>query len=442
MAADTSSRPKLTPDLQALFDAIRYMDEYRKPPETTGDTGRYKHHVKALVEELRCEGFEAYQKERARFFNEDKYASAMFATYGAPEPEQKEDKRFIPGPDGKRIIKFHSVEDIYSLPDPDYLIRLILESIGVSLMYGLSGTGKTFSALHIALSIAHGLFWMGRHVKQGIVWYINTEGGRSLKKRLKAWYQEHDDLSPTPNFKVIPWSLDLRDNFQDLLNTLDAMSEHEKPTIIIFDNFSMCTSGLDQTKQEQVAPILRILNDLAQDRECHIMVLHHTNKENDVNGSMAFRNHVDTMIELKREDRADKNSPILFTCQKARDDEPFSPIKTELKQVTLYTDPVTLETVTSCVVVESEAPIKQLGLKDTAQNIFDLLGDTPRSYTDWKKEAMDALHISKATFDRYRDELLAKQYIEKCKVDGIKFEQYRKVENLAREDAESEKNGE
>lgn len=73
------------------------------------------------------------------------------------------------------------------------------------------------------------------------------------------------------------------------------------------------------------------------------------------------------------------------------------------------------------------APIKQPGLKDTTQNILDLLGDDTRSYTDWKKEAMAALHIAKVTFDRARDELIAGKYIEKCKTDGVKFEQYRKV---------------
>jgi AAA domain len=340
--------------------------------------------------------------------------------------EEKLDKRFTKK-DDKRIIKLYSIEEVYEFPDPTYIISKILPSIGTSMSYGMSETGKTFTALHLALCIAHGETWMGRRVKPGPVWYINTEGNGTFKRRIKGWYINHPELEPTANFKIIPWSLDLRDNFQDLLDTIEAMSEDEKPALIIFDNFSMCTSGVEQSKQEQVAPILKKLNDLAQEQETNLMVLHHTNKEDDFNGSMAFRNHVDTMIQLKKEDKADRQSPIIVSSEKARDDELFRKIKVELKSVNLYFDEDEQDFVTSCVVVESSSPIKQPGLKDVTQNILDLLGDDVRSYTDWKKESMEALKIAKATFDRARDELEAGGYIQKCRVDGVRFEQYRKV---------------
>ena len=129
-----------------------------------------------------------------------------------------------------------------------------------------------------------------------------------MKKRLKAWYSYHADLEPTSNFQVIPWSLDLHAHFADLLYTVEQ--QEQKPALIVIDNFSMCTPGVDQNKQEQVAPILRQLNALAGEYELHVMIIHHTNKQGDANGSMAFRNHVDTMIELRKEDRADKDSAV------------------------------------------------------------------------------------------------------------------------------------
>src|SRR5450755_3507745 len=62
------------------------------------------------------------------------------------KPGQEPDKRFT-SRDGKRIIKLHSIEEIYALPDPVYLIPKILLSVGLSMLFGMSGTGKTFSAL-------------------------------------------------------------------------------------------------------------------------------------------------------------------------------------------------------------------------------------------------------------------------------------------------------
>ena len=117
----------------------------------------------------------------------------------------------------------------------------------------------------------------------------------------------------------------------------------------------------------------------------------------------------------------------LFTCQKARDDEPFRDIKTELKTVSLGVHPETYEEITSCVVVESEAPIKQEVLKDTQQDVFDILGDDTLDYTAWKNVVIEQLHVSKMTFDRAKNELLAKGYVQKVKIEGKKHDHYCKV---------------
>lgn len=351
----------------------------------------------------------------------------LFALLNKQKSEE-DSSRFSVGEDGKRILRLYSISDMYKLPDPDYLIAPIFESVAVSMMYGMSGTGKSFMALHIGLCVAHGLYWMGHRVKQGVVWYVNTEGGRGLKKRLAAWYKEYPELTPTPAFQIIPWSLDLRENTQDVLNTLECMSVEEKPQLLIFDNFSMCAAGINQNKQEEVTPILKILNDLAQEKECHVMILHHTNKEDDVNGTMAFRNHVDHMVELRREDKNDRQSPILFCSKKTRDDEPFRDIKTELKQISLDTHPDTLEPITSCVIIASEQALRSDGLKDMAQNVLDILGDRSLLFSDWQKECLDILKISKATFERYRAELSKKKYTEKYIPDGHRIYHYRKVQ--------------
>lgn len=441
MVTAEQARPKLTNEMQVVFDVIQYIDKHKAGPQPPdlNNAGRFKSNVQALIKAV-ADSFETYQYERIRFFKDHGHAVAMFAAYG-PASEQKqedEDKRFITHKSGKRILKLYSIEEMYAFPQPAYLVMKVLLTIGLSLLFGMSGTGKTFATLNIALSVAHGISWMERRVKKGIVWYINTEGNTTFGRRIQAWYMEHPDLSPTSNFRVIPWSLDLRENFSDLLDTIAVLKEeNEKPSLIIFDNFSMCGAGINQNLQEEVSPVLRTLNDLAQEQECHVMVIHHTNKEDDINGTMAFRNHVDTMIQLKKEDKADKHSPILFCCQKSRDDEPFSDIKTEMKQITLYVDPDTLEEITSNVVIPSEAPIKAEGLKDTTQNVLDILGDRELIHSDWQKECTETLRISPSTFDRARRELMNKNYIEKYKPSGQKVDHYKKAasskEDLAEE---------
>ncbi len=337
------------------------------------------------------------------------------------------DEHFMTSQSGKRLLKLSTIEDIYLLADALPLIAGVLDAGSVSLLYGVSGTGKTFMGLDIALSISHGIPWQGNKVQQGMVWYINTEGKRGLKKRLQAWYKEHEALAPTLDaFKIIPWPIDLRAYSQELIETIS--DQEVPPTLIVVDNFSMCVPGIDQNKQEQVAPVLHLMNILAADSNCHILIIHHTNKAGDVNGTMAFRNHVDTMIELVKEDVADRESPILFRCMKARDAEPFGDIRTELKSVILSIDPDTREIISSCVVTTAAHSTRTFHeeLGDIEKNIYDLLGDEAKTYTEWKKECIKEIGIAKATFDRKRDVLLNKGLIEKVQMPGKAYEGYQK----------------
>lgn len=344
-----------------------------------------------------------------------------------PSPEPS-DERFLTNSAGKRVLKLSTIEEIYALPDASPLIAGIVDRGAVSLLYGISGTGKTFTGLDLALSISHGLPWQGRAVQQGTVWYLNTEGKRGLKKRLRAWYQLHEALVPDrDHFKIIPWPLDLRAYTQELIETIK--DQPDPPTLLVIDNFSMCTPGIDQNKQEQVAPVLHLMNALAAEYGCHILIIHHTNKAGDVNGTMAFRNHVDTMIELVKEDPADRESAILFRCLKARDAEPFEDLRLSLQSLVLAPDTSTREVITSCVVVAAPqtASSSPDGLGDLEKTMLDLLGEETRTYTDWKKACLQELGIAKATFERKRDLLLHKGVVRKVRVPGKVYEGYQRV---------------
>ncbi len=434
MAAIPRLKALPKPHEQAFIDAVRKIREKRltkqeELPDLPKELGEKARALLLAMTDFEETGFWQAYDALAEDAPQLRVWKDVITTAAPPEEKSTEepDERFLTNQSGKRVLKLSTIDDIYALPDALPLIAGVLEAGSVSMLYGVSGTGKTFTGLDLALSISHGISWQGRAVQQGTTWYINTEGKRGLKKRLQAWYQEHETLVPTVDaFKIIPWPLDLRAYSQELMETINDQAV--PPTLLVIDNFSMCTSGIDQNKQEQVAPVLQLMNTIAADYNCHLLIIHHTNKAGDVNGTMAFRNHVDTMIELVKEDAADRESPILFRCMKARDAEPFDDIRTELKSVVLSIDPETREVVTSCVVIPSlsASPPVHEGLSDIEKNIFDLLGEEARTYTDWKKECLKELGIAKATFDRKRDLLLNKGLVRKVQMPGKVYEGYQK----------------
>src|SRR4030095_2900240 len=95
-------------------------------------------------------------------------------------------------------FKLHSVPELCGLPAPDWLIQGILALGVMAGLYGPSGHGKSFVALAWALCIATGRDWFGRATSQGPVIYVAAEGGRSIRKRVQAWMNDHG-LSAIPD---------------------------------------------------------------------------------------------------------------------------------------------------------------------------------------------------------------------------------------------------
>src|SRR5882762_10384621 len=301
------------------------------------------------------------------------------------EEEREEDPRFRTSKNGKKVIVRISEDDIDALPDKEYLINDILEKGTVSMIYGPAGTGKTFNALHIAYCTAHGVPWFGHQTVRGKAWYINTEGGRGLKPRTQAWRKEYK-RGKTSNIEFITWPVHLKEHSQELINTVDEAEE--KPVLLIIDNYSMCATGTNQNDQMEVTRTLMVLHEIAQKYGCHCLLVHHSNWNGKVNGSAAFRNHVDTMLDLSQ---PSKEGPIFLRSEKDRDGPGFADMHLELKIVSPYAHPITGENITSCVVVESDAPVQD-GLSPKQRQCLDLLCEG-MTFAEWLKLVKDKVSI-------------------------------------------------
>jgi AAA domain len=306
---------------------------------------------------------------------------------------------FTIGKSGKKVFTTLSMDDLENLPDIEYLVSGLLQTSTVSMMFAESNTGKTYNAMHLALCVAYGIPWLGRRVKQGPVLYIYAEGKLGMKPRIQAWKKHHDKQS-TPNIRFIARPVHLIENRQELLDTI---AEQEiTPVLVVIDPYSMCAIGTNQNDQTDVTNVLSTAHEITRLYGCHVMNVHHSNRTGSINGSAAFKNHVDTMIELSREG---KDGPITLRCEKQRDAEYFSDIKVALQVVDLGINMNTLEPVTSCVVVASSAATSQeITAETTAKEREQMLGllqiHKRLSVNKWIAACKD-VGISKAAFYKH-----------------------------------------
>src|SRR5918911_767314 len=94
---------------------------------------------------------------------------------------------------GERIERF---EPRYNLvpfnqltvdSEPDYLVKGLIPSSGLVLIWGPPKTYKTFWAFDLMLHIALGWKYRGRKVRGGPVVYCGLEGGTGHNKRAAAF---------------------------------------------------------------------------------------------------------------------------------------------------------------------------------------------------------------------------------------------------------------
>jgi hypothetical protein len=77
-------------------------------------------------------------------------------------------------------------------PPGDWLIKGILPDAELVVLFGASGSGKTFVALDMAFHVAMGLPWRGHRSKKGKVVIIAAEGAGGLNKRVRAYAKHHN----------------------------------------------------------------------------------------------------------------------------------------------------------------------------------------------------------------------------------------------------------
>jgi hypothetical protein len=310
------------------------------------------------------------------------------------------------GKSGKPVFTRMVESDVDELPDIAFRIQCILPESGVTLVYGPSGTGKTFFGYHMAQCLAHNMYWFRRRVAGCKVLYVYAEGRLGLKLRQRAWYLHHQRTS-SGNLTFIPMPVQILSQQEILIDTIKEMiANGEKPDVIIIDTFSNCTSGVDQNLQKEVEPVLHVCHDIRDTYDLQIVLIHHTNKEDGFNGSQAFKNHVDTMLKLT----ADKTDTSLLTveCEKQRDGaERFDPFNLSLVKIPLGMHPITNDEMSSAVLVETVGGPLSKGNLAQAVMLEILLAHGELNMTKWMELCREQ-QINRREFEQEYDSLLIK----------------------------------
>lgn len=156
-------------------------------------------------------------------------------------------------------------------------------SLGV--MYGQSGTRKSFIAIDISCAIATGSLWHNQKTRKGAVVYVAAEGQMGISKRVKAW--EIVTGQQVTQLYILGQAVVMSDATAQI-NLIHAIQELEKNNdikaeLIILDTLARNFSG-DENNPDAMGKFVRGCDFVKTSTGASVLAIHHSGKDKSKGG--------------------------------------------------------------------------------------------------------------------------------------------------------------
>lgn len=294
-------------------------------------------------------------------------------------------------------------------PPMTWIIKGVVPRAEFGMIFGESGSGKSFLAFDLACAIARGIKWRGKTTAKGRVVFIVAEGAAGFRNRLLA-YCAREEIKPeeldvgviadAPNF--------LEDDDHALV--ADAVKAFGKVDVIFVDTLAQVSPGANENAGEDMGAILANCRALREATGALIALIHHAGKDltRGARGWSGIKGAMDFEIEVNRLD-----DQRWARVSKMKDGQDGALFGFKLVSVGLGKD-ADGEDITSCVVDDAAVPTKrdqgstgagkwQRLVLDAVDDMLSVAGESLLELNALLKAAVDRVPPPIEGRDRRRD---------------------------------------
>ena len=216
-----------------------------------------------------------------------------------------------------------------------WAVKHLVPERGMGVIFGASGTFKSFLALDYALHRAYGMRWLGRKTKQAVPVYLAAEGGAGLIRRIKAWHMDRGMAWQDCPMRVVTVPLTLRTQASALRVAIEQTGV--EPGDLVIDTMSQTFTG-NENSNDEVAEFLRTLGtDLRDGLGCTVEVVHHTGHiaTERPRGASAIIANIDFAFGVFRDE---KEMIATMEFVKVKDEDRPQPVSFDLRRIEIGHD--------------------------------------------------------------------------------------------------------
>jgi hypothetical protein len=229
----------------------------------------------------------------------------------------------------------------------NYLVKGLLPSGGMVVVWGPPKSGKSFWIMDVALSVATGREYRGRKTQQADVVYIALEGREGIPRRVEAFKQKHG-IRQAP-FYLMLRPFDLIKDVGALITSIKAQLGDKRPGLFIIDTLNRSLVG-SESKDEDMAAYIAAAGKIETEFGCLVIIVHHCGIDaTRPRGHTSLTGAVEVQIAVKKTD----DGTVVATVERAKDLPEGAEIFSRLEHCVIGKDPDG-DDITSLVVVPSE----------------------------------------------------------------------------------------
>jgi len=156
----------------------------------------------------------------------------------------------------------------------NWLISGLFEHHSLGMIFGATGSGKSFIALDMAVCIGAGIPYCNRATDKGKVVYICGEGLSGLTRRLKALSKKYDvDFSDDVYVSLQPGELMHAPNVAAIAMAIEAIGG---VSMIIIDTYHRNMGGGNENSSDDFGLVLRNIDAHIKPMGITVLIIHHS----------------------------------------------------------------------------------------------------------------------------------------------------------------------
>ena len=303
---------------------------------------------------------------------------------------------------------------------PEFIVADLIEKASLGLFFGDPGSGKSFIAVDLALSVATGTSFHGRAVMQGAVFYIAGEGHSGFTRRFAAW--GHDRGVPLKNALMFKSNravqfLEIKSARAVSTAVRELTEEHGQPRLIIVDTLARNFGTGDENSTQDMSQFIAAIDNMkAEFPDSTVLIVHHSGHSDRqrARGAIALKGALDFEYRIEK-----KGDLVRMVNTNMKDAEPPKDLHLTLASVDLG------DGASSAVLHETDAPEQANKLTPNQKLAIDTYVTAAREggiwedgtfrgvpTKDWRaafyaKHKGDSSDAKKRAFQRARNDLQA-----------------------------------